>query len=67
MLVALTVRNIVLIEQLTLELDAGFNVLTGETGLGGGGAAEGLFFSTFFSGFFSGFLGCFAVVLARIV
>ncbi|MEO8877152.1 MAG: AAA family ATPase, partial [Polyangiaceae bacterium] len=34
MLVALTVRNVVLIEKLTLELDAGFNVLTGETGAG---------------------------------
>jgi DNA repair protein RecN (Recombination protein N) len=33
-LVALTVRNVVLIEKLTLELDAGFNVLTGETGAG---------------------------------
>ncbi|MGH7283021.1 MAG: DNA repair protein RecN [Polyangiaceae bacterium] len=34
MLVALTVRNVVLIEKLTLELDQGFNVLTGETGAG---------------------------------
>lgn len=33
-LVALTVRNVVLIEKLTLELDSGFNVLTGETGAG---------------------------------
>ena len=33
-LVALTVRNVVLIEKLTLELEAGFNVLTGETGAG---------------------------------
>lgn len=34
MLVALTVRNVVLIEKLTLELESGFNVLTGETGAG---------------------------------
>ncbi|MEO7109572.1 MAG: DNA repair protein RecN [Polyangiaceae bacterium] len=34
MLVALTVRNVVLIEKLTLELEPGFNVLTGETGAG---------------------------------
>jgi DNA repair protein RecN (Recombination protein N) len=33
-LVALTVRNVVLIEKLTLELEPGFNVLTGETGAG---------------------------------
>jgi len=33
-LVALTVRNVVLIEKLTLELESGFNVLTGETGAG---------------------------------
>lgn len=34
MLVALTVRNVVLIEKLVLELEPGFNVLTGETGAG---------------------------------
>ncbi|MEO8799612.1 MAG: AAA family ATPase, partial [Polyangiaceae bacterium] len=34
MLVALTVRNVVLIEKLILELEPGFNVLTGETGAG---------------------------------
>ncbi|HEX7666590.1 MAG TPA: DNA repair protein RecN [Polyangiaceae bacterium] len=34
MLVALTVRNVVLIEKLMLELEPGFNVLTGETGAG---------------------------------
>ncbi|MEO8877013.1 MAG: DNA repair protein RecN [Polyangiaceae bacterium] len=34
MLATLTVRNVVLIEKLTLELEAGFNVLTGETGAG---------------------------------
>jgi DNA repair protein RecN (Recombination protein N) len=34
MLVQLTIRNIVLIERLVLELGAGFNVLTGETGAG---------------------------------
>jgi DNA repair protein RecN (Recombination protein N) len=33
-LVSLAIRNVVLIEQLTLELGAGFNVLTGETGAG---------------------------------
>src|SRR5258706_11129644 len=34
MLVELTVENVVLIEKLVLELDSGFNVLTGETGAG---------------------------------
>ncbi|MGA2447100.1 MAG: DNA repair protein RecN [Polyangiaceae bacterium] len=34
MLVSLAIRNVVLIEQLTMELDEGFNVLTGETGAG---------------------------------
>ena len=34
MLVQLSIRNIVLIERLVLELGAGFNVLTGETGAG---------------------------------
>ena len=34
MLVQLTVRNVVLIERLVLELGPGFNVLTGETGAG---------------------------------
>ena len=34
MLVQLTVQNLVLIEHLTLELAAGFNVITGETGAG---------------------------------
>jgi DNA repair protein RecN (Recombination protein N) len=33
-LVSLAIRNVVLIEQLTMELDEGFNVLTGETGAG---------------------------------
>jgi len=33
-LVQLTVRNVVLIERLVLELGAGFNVVTGETGAG---------------------------------
>jgi DNA repair protein RecN (Recombination protein N) len=33
-LVQLTVRNVALIERLTLELSPGFNVLTGETGAG---------------------------------
>ena len=34
MLAQLTVRNVVLIERLVLELAAGFNVITGETGAG---------------------------------
>ncbi len=34
MLVQITVRNLVLIEELVLELHPGFNVLTGETGAG---------------------------------
>ncbi len=34
MLLELSVRNLVLIDQVTLELTAGFNVLTGETGAG---------------------------------
>src|ERR1700730_10620295 len=34
MLVQITVRNLVLIEHLVLELHPGFNVLTGETGAG---------------------------------
>ncbi len=34
MLVHLGISNLVLIEQLSLDLDAGFNVLTGETGAG---------------------------------
>src|SRR5215471_19246798 len=34
MLVQLIVQNVVLIERLVLELHAGFNVLTGETGAG---------------------------------
>ena len=34
MLNALSVRNIVLIDQLDLALDAGMTVLTGETGAG---------------------------------
>ena len=34
MLVSLAIRNLVLIEQLTIELHEGFNVLTGETGAG---------------------------------
>ena len=34
MLTALSVRNIVLIDQLDLSLDAGMTVLTGETGAG---------------------------------
>jgi len=33
-LVSLAIRNVVLIEQLTIELSEGFNVLTGETGAG---------------------------------
>jgi DNA repair protein RecN (Recombination protein N) len=33
-LVSLAIRNVVLIEQLTIELHEGFNVLTGETGAG---------------------------------
>lgn len=34
MLLELTIRNIALIEELTLEFDRGFNVFTGETGAG---------------------------------
>jgi DNA repair protein RecN (Recombination protein N) len=34
LLVSLAIRNVVLIEQLTIELQEGFNVLTGETGAG---------------------------------
>jgi DNA repair protein RecN (Recombination protein N) len=34
MLVELTIQNVVLIEKLVVALDAGFNVLTGETGAG---------------------------------
>jgi len=34
MLYSLTVSNIVLIEQLTLQFDSGLTVLTGETGAG---------------------------------
>ena len=34
MLLEISIRNIALIEQLTIELEKGFNVLTGETGAG---------------------------------
>ena len=34
MLAQLAIRNVVLIEKLSLELSSGFNVLTGETGAG---------------------------------
>ena len=34
MLIQLTARNVVLFERLTLDLQPGFNVLTGETGAG---------------------------------
>ncbi len=34
MLIELRIRNFVLIEDLTLKFDRGFNVLTGETGAG---------------------------------
>ena len=34
MLLAISIRNIALIERLTIEFAQGFNVLTGETGAG---------------------------------